>query len=83
MNGMVPEYLSSQFTARGAVSGRITRQSGQLNIPLFTIATGQKTFQYRITQLWNELPSNLKLNRSISSFKTELKKILLSEFLNM
>jgi hypothetical protein len=44
MNGMVPEYLSSQFAVRGAVSGRITRQSGQLNIPLFTSATGQKTF---------------------------------------
>jgi hypothetical protein len=83
MNGMVPEYLSSQFTARGAVSGRITRQSGQLNIPLFISATGQKTFQYRITKLWNELPSNLKLNRTISSFKTELKNILLCEFFNM
>ena len=83
MNGMVPEYSSLQFTARGAASRRITRQSGQLNIPLFTSATGQKTFQYRITKLWNKLPSNLKLNRTISSFKTELKKILLSEFLNM
>ena len=83
MNGMVPEYLSSQFTARGAVSGRKTRQSGQLNIPLFTSATGQKTFQYRITKIWNDLPSNLKLSRTISSFKTELKKILLNEFLNM
>ena len=57
MNGMVPEYSSLPFTARGAASRRITRQSGQLNIPLFTSATGQKTFQYRITKLWNKLPS--------------------------
>ena len=27
MNGMVPEYLSSQFIARAGVSGRKTRQS--------------------------------------------------------
>ena len=47
MNGMVPEYLSLQFTTRGTVSGRLTRQSGQ-----------------------------------VSSFKTELKQILLHEFLN-
>ena len=53
MNGMVPEYLSSQFTTRGTVSGRITRQSGQVNVPLFTSAAGQKTFQYRIAKLWN------------------------------
>ena len=82
MNRMVPEYLSSQFTTRETVSGRITRQSGQLNIPLFTSTIGQKTFQYRITKLWNGLPSNLRLSRTISSFKTELRKILLDEFLN-
>ena len=55
MNGMLPEYLSSQFTTRGTVSGKITRKSGQANIPLFTSTTGQKTFQYRIAKLWNEL----------------------------
>ena len=44
MNGMVPEYLSSQFTTKETVSGRITRQSGQLNIPLFTSTIGQKNF---------------------------------------
>ena len=79
---MVPQYLRLQFTTRGTVSRRVTRQSGQLNIPLFTSAKGQKTFQYRITKLWNELPPDLKLSRTISSFKTELKKILLGEFLN-
>ena len=42
MNGMVPEYLSSQFTTRGTVSGRITRQSGQVNVPLFTSAAEKK-----------------------------------------
>ena len=65
MNGMLPEYLSSQFTTRGTVSGKITRKSGQANIPLFTSTTGQKTFQYRIAKLWNELPSNLRLSITI------------------
>ena len=72
MNGMVPQYLSSQFTTRGTVSRRVTRQSNQLNIPLFTSAKGQKTFQYRITKLWNELPPDLKLSRTISSLLVRL-----------
>ena len=34
MTGTAPTYLSSQFVSRGSVSGRPTRQSTQLNIPL-------------------------------------------------
>ena len=56
MKGMAPSYLSSQFTTRGTISGRITRQSDHLNILLFTSATSQKSFQYRIVKLWNDLP---------------------------
>ena len=74
MNGMVPKYLSLQFSTRETVSGRLTRQSGQVNVPLFTSAAGQKTFQFCIAKLWNELPSNLRLSKMISSFKTELKR---------
>jgi hypothetical protein len=51
MKGMAPSNLSSQFTTRGTISGRTTRQSDHLNIPLFTSATGQKSFQYRIVIL--------------------------------
>ena len=60
MKGMAPSYLSSQFTTRGTISGR-TRQSDHLNIPLFTSATGQKSFQNRVAKLWNNLPLKLKL----------------------
>ena len=69
---MVPQYLTSQFTTRGTVSRRVTRQSDQLNIPLYASVTGQKTFQCRLTKLWNELPPDLKLSRTIRSFKTEV-----------
>ena len=74
MNGMILEYLSSQFIARESVSARITRQSKQLNIPLHASATGQKKFPYRITKLLNELPSNLRLSGTISGLELELKK---------
>ena len=44
MTGRVPTYISSQFIKRQDVSNRNTRNSQQLNIPLFKTATGQRTF---------------------------------------
>ena len=43
MSGTVPEYLSQQFVWRGSISGRCTRNSQSLNIPLYKSATGQIT----------------------------------------
>ncbi|CAB4029790.1 Hypothetical predicted protein [Paramuricea clavata] len=80
MNGLAPNYLSSLFTTREAVSRRTTRQSDQLNLPLFTSVKGQKSFKYRIAKLWNELPPVIKLCGSISVFKLNLKKKLLRQF---
>ena len=40
-----------------------------LNIPLFLTATGQRTFQYRATSLWNELQPTLKVSPSLTQAK--------------
>ena len=80
MNGLAPNYLSSLFTTRDAVSRRTTRQSDQVNLPLFTSVKGQNSFKYRIAKLWNELPPDIKLCGSISVFKFNLKKELLRQF---
>ena len=47
LNGITPESLSQQFVRRVDISGRCTRNSSSLNIPLFRSATGQRTFYYR------------------------------------
>ena len=44
MTGQAPEYLTSQFITRKQVSERTTRSSQNLNIPLFRITSGQRTF---------------------------------------
>ena len=80
MNGLAPNYLSPLFTTREAVSRRTTRQSDQLNLPLFTSVKGLKSFKYRMAKLWNELPPDIKLCGSISVFKFNLKKELLRQF---
>ena len=67
MTGQAPGYLSSNFIFRGNVSGRMTRSSQQLHIPLFKTKSGQRTSSYRIVKLWNELSSSLKLSESLQS----------------
>ena len=61
----VPEYLSSQFIKQEEISGRATRSSQMLNIPLFTTFSGQRTFYYRIVAIWNSMDSYLQ-NSSVN-----------------
>ena len=44
MTGCAPTYLTSQFVTRRQISDRTTRNSQQLNIPLFKTAAGQRSF---------------------------------------
>ena len=82
MMGLVPEYLSNKFTLRGSISGRVTRSSQKLNIPLCKTATGQRSFYYRIVSIWNAVSHKLKLSLSVTSFKRNLKLDLLKKFLS-
>ena len=60
LTSRVPEYLSSQFIKRGDISGRTTRNSQMLNIPLFKTASGHRTFCYKIVSIWNSMDCSLK-----------------------
>ena len=79
MTRCAPEYLKSKLVKRSALSTRDTRNFQLLDIPLFRTASGQRTFQYRATFLWNELPSALKLSPSMTSFKLLLRQKLLND----
>ena len=82
MTGLSPNYLSNKFISRGSISGRATRNSQKLNIPLCKSATGQRSFYYRIVSIWNTISPTLKLSQCVSSFKRNLKLDLLKEFLS-
>ena len=79
MAGHAPEYLSSKFLKRAEVSGRSTRNSQLLNIPLFKTASDQRTFYYRIVNLWNSLDYSFKLCDSVTVFKNHPRTKLLKE----
>jgi hypothetical protein len=82
MNDCAPAYLSSQFKTRGEVSGRDTRNTKQLDVPLYRSTEGQRTFHNRTVTLWNNINPDLKLCKSIPSFKIKLKWELLQQFLD-
>ena len=81
LTSRVPEYLSSQFIKRGEISGRATRSSQMLNIPLFKTASGQRTFYYRIVSIWNSMDIYFKTIKSASAFKFNLKLKLVKDFI--
>ena len=70
ITGMVPEYLSDKVRTRGSVSGRNTRNSKLLNIPLYKTKTAQRSFSFRIVTIWNNLPT---FRESLSIFKSKLR----------
>ena len=83
-DGLYPsrDYLTYKLVTRGQVSGRVTRNSQQLNIPLFKTAAGHRSFQYRVVSLWNSLDKDLKLSTNHRDFKQKLRQILSHKFLD-
>ena len=80
MSGLAPGYLSDQLTTRSSIRNRKTRNPQMLNIPLFRSATGQKTFHYRIVNIWNNLDNNTELTIDVNSFRNKLRGTLLDKF---
>ena len=80
MTGMVPEYVSDKVRTRRSVSGRNTRNSKPLNIPLDKTKTAQRSFSFRIVTIWNNLPT---FRESLSIFKSKLRNYLLNEYLSV
>ena len=60
IKGLAPPYLSEKFELRSEIHNVNTRNKNDLNIPLYTSASGQRTFYFRAVTLWNNLPNNIK-----------------------
>ena len=57
-----PKLPKVKFYIQRECKQGVTRSSHPLNIPLFKIKFGQRSFQYRIVTMWNDLRSSLKLS---------------------
>ena len=55
LSGLAPSYLCSKVCKRCNIHDRFTRKCDSLHIPLFKTASGQRTFTFRATSIWNSL----------------------------
>ena len=78
INKLAPDFLADKFVQRSHIHNRNTRSRNQLNIPRCRISTGQRSFVYRGTQLWNSLSYDVRTAKCPKVFKRRLINILLS-----
>ena len=76
MNKQAPSYLCDKFQKKKYCR---TRNSNNLEIPLFKSKSGQRTFEYRGVKIWNNLNNELKSEISLTTFKHNVKKALIAE----
>lgn len=74
----VPSYLFSRLSTRSTVHNRTIRFGHLYHIDRHFTAAYQNCFTYCSAKLYNALPSRLK-SLSVTSFKTNLKQLLLEE----
>ena len=77
INNQAPSYLCEKFTRRNQIHDRTTRNQNELDIPKYRTTTGQRTFKYRGTKIWNTLDEDLKSIENLNHFKHKLKTGLL------
>ena len=82
LNDLAPSYLARRFISRSQTHDRDTRCKGELQIPFYRTATGQRSFIYRATKLWNELEDDIKNISNIETFKILIRKKLYKECWN-
>ncbi len=80
LNGLAPDYLSTLFKDRSSVHDINTRNNEKLNIPAFSSAVGQRSFEYRAVSLWNSLPADITACDNLNVFKRKFYKFLLENF---
>ncbi len=68
MNSLAPNYLCKYFTELSDMNITHGKTRGLLEIPKKQLARGQRTFQYRGTKLWNDIPQHVHDASSLDTF---------------
>ena len=76
------QMYTSMFINQVDVHAHITRYCSNLQITKCRTNTSQQSFIYRVTKLWNSLPTELKEIKAVKVFKNSLKRTLLENWLN-
>ena len=72
-NQMSPQYTAEIFHPSSSVHN--TRRTTQkLDLPFRKTCIGQKTLSYIGPKIWDNLPAQIKLSKSVNTFKHDIKK---------
>ena len=74
----MPSYLTGKFMQRSKIHGRNTSCSGELDLPIWRLKTGQRSFALRGAKLYNNLPNEIKQISDVKKFKTKVCNYLLN-----
>ena len=71
-----PKQLEGYFTSRSELHGKALRNSGIIDLPRAKTLSGRRTFKHAGASDWNSLPTELRKQTKLSSFKLQLFKHL-------
>ena len=79
---MLPHQFSNYLTEMSLVYKKFTRVFYQNNyfIPLLNTSKPQRSIKYQGSLIWNALDADLKTCKTLQSFKTKLKNLLLQRY---
>ena len=72
IHDLIPSYLTGKFIQRSKIHGRNTRGSGELDLPICRLKTGQRSFAFRGAKLYNNLPNEIKQTSDAKKFKAKV-----------
>ena len=81
LNNLGPTYLSDMYTINSDISERITRSFGG-NIWIGNSrysAIHRKSFRIYMSNIWNQLPNNVKSCKTVNTFKIKLKSLFINK----
>ena len=76
LNGLVPEYLSSKFLKRNGTRYSLRDSENKLVVPLPRTNHLKNSFSYSGAALWNSLPCNLRMVKSLNQFKKQISTVI-------
>ncbi|CAF2088983.1 unnamed protein product [Rotaria magnacalcarata] len=80
INTQIPKSCGINFPTNNTRNiGCFLRNNDNLAIPLITSRQGRRSIMYTGPLLWNSMPQNIRSLTSVSSFKANVKKLLLSQ----
>ena len=76
VNNAFPYYMKEvfEYSSQGRISSR--NNYARLKVPFRKTTTGQKSLSYIGPSVWNKLPSSVKRNINLNTFKHDVKKHL-------